>query len=79
MITLGGLDLFYGKVKFGNSGLYLENVTTIHSFKIIAACDLEVGNQVCMVVLILGLDIRTERIQDHWSSGIWKMLESHIM
>ena len=45
MITLGGLDLFYGKVKFGNSGLYLENVTTINSLKIIAACHLEVGNQ----------------------------------
>ena len=37
------LDLFFGKVKFGILGFYMENVTVIYSLEIIAAFDLEIG------------------------------------
>ena len=44
MITLECLDLFYGKVKFGNLGFSMEKkVKTVDFSEIIAACDLKVG------------------------------------
>ena len=38
-----GLDLFYGKVKFGNLGFLWEKVKTVNFSETIAACDPKVG------------------------------------
>ena len=37
------LDLFYGKVKFGNLGFLWEKVKTVDYYETIAVCDLKVG------------------------------------
>ena len=37
------LDLFYGKVKFGNLGFSIGKVKTMDSSETIATCDLKVG------------------------------------
>ena len=45
MMTLSGLDIFYGKVKFGNLGFSMGKVKTVDFSETtcIAASDLKVG------------------------------------
>ena len=43
MMTLSDLDLFYGKVKFGNLGFSMGKVKTMDFSETIAASDLKVG------------------------------------
>ena len=44
MMTLSDLDLFYGKVKFGDLGFSMEKVKTVGFFsETTAASDLKVG------------------------------------
>ena len=43
MMTWSDLDLFYGKVKFGNLGFYMGKVKTVDFSETIAASDLKVG------------------------------------
>ena len=43
MMTWSDLDLFYGKVKFGNLGFSMEKVKTVDFSETIAASDLKVG------------------------------------
>ena len=43
MMTLSDLDIFYGKVKFGNLGFSMGKVKTVDSSETIAASDLKVG------------------------------------
>ena len=43
MMTRSDLDLFYGKVKFGNLGFLWEKVKTVDFSETIAASDLKVG------------------------------------
>ena len=38
-MTLGDLDLFYGKVKFGNLGFSIVKSENCWFFRTIAACD----------------------------------------
>ena len=42
MMTWSDLDLFYGKVKFGNLGFLREKVKTVDFSESIAASDLKV-------------------------------------
>ena len=41
MMTLECLDLFYGKVKFGNLGFSIEKVKTVYFSETIASSDLK--------------------------------------
>ena len=43
MITMKDLDLFYGKVKFGNFGFSMGKVKTMDFSETIVASDLKVG------------------------------------
>ena len=43
MMTLSDLDIFYGKVKFGNLGFSMGKVKTVDFSETIAASDLKVG------------------------------------
>ena len=43
MMTWSDLDLFYGKVKFGNLGFLWEKVKTVDFSESTAASDLKVG------------------------------------
>ena len=43
MMTWSDLDLFYGKVKFGNLDFLWEKVKTVDFSESIAASDLKVG------------------------------------
>ena len=43
MMTWSDLDLFYGKVKFGNLGFLWENVKTVDFSECIAASKLKIG------------------------------------
>ena len=43
MMTWSDLDLFYGKVKFGNLGFSMVKVKTVDFSETIAASDLKVG------------------------------------
>ena len=43
MMTWSDLDLFYGKVKFGNLGFSIGKVKIVDFSETIAACDLKVG------------------------------------
>ena len=43
MMTWSDLDLFYGKVKFGNLGFSMGKVKTVDFSETIAASDLKVG------------------------------------
>ena len=43
MMPWSDIDLFYGKVKFGNLGFLWEKVKTKDFSETIAACDLKVG------------------------------------
>ena len=43
MMNRSDLDLFYGKVKFGNLGFSKEKVKTVDFSETIAASDLKVG------------------------------------
>ena len=43
MMTWVDLDLFYGKVKFGNSGFSIGKVKTVDFSETIAASDLKIG------------------------------------
>ena len=43
MMTWSDLDLFYGKVKFGNLGFSIGKVKTVDFSETIAASDLKVG------------------------------------
>ena len=43
MMTWSDLDLFNGKVKFGNLGFSLEKVQTVDFSESTAPCDLNVG------------------------------------
>ena len=43
MMTWSDLDLFYGKVKFGNLGFSMGKVKTVDFSESIAASDLKVG------------------------------------
>ena len=43
MLLLSDLDLFYGKVKFGNIGFSMGKVKTVDFSETIAASDLKVG------------------------------------
>ena len=42
-MTLSDLDIFYGKVKFGNLGFSMGKVKTVDFSETIAASDLKVG------------------------------------
>ena len=43
MMTCSDIDLFYGKVKFGNLGFSTGKVKTVDFSETIAASDLKVG------------------------------------
>ena len=43
MMTWSDLDLFYGKVKFGNLGFSMGKVKTVDFSESLAASDLKVG------------------------------------
>ena len=42
-MTRSDLDLFYGKVKFGNLGFSIGKVKTVDFSETVEACDLKVG------------------------------------
>ena len=43
MMTRSDIDLFYGKVKFGNLGFSMGKVKTVDFSESVAASDLKVG------------------------------------
>ena len=59
-------------VKFGNLGFSMGKVKTVDFSKLIAASDLKVGSFVCFVLYMA--KISGERLQDHWSSGLFLAL-----